>query len=133
MIEQIAQLFKQGLSNREIAIELQKTDDVICKMVKKLALVRTEQQKTEIKSRSQMGKAYQKPNPNKYKPELAASYGWSATNYMTDDIRKGLINTGNLENDIEISLNSFQKLKDARRKNTIEDVPSEEGEEDFAL
>jgi IS30 family transposase len=111
--EQIETLFKEGLSNVEIVNELGCDKSTVSNAIKALELVRTEAQKSAIKSRSQLGKTYAKCSKYKFNPELNRVSTYESKNYILDDIRKGLMNTGvgNLKADIETAVASIQVLR----------------------
>lgn len=107
--EKIKELVSEGLSNVEISRKLEIGADVVCKIVKKHALQRTPEQKSAIKSRAQLGTKYKKKS--KYKSERNRVSTYESKNYILDDIRKGLINTDDLEADIKTAVASIQKLR----------------------
>jgi hypothetical protein len=109
--EIIIKMFNEGASNVEIGQAINYDNSEISKAIKALGLVRTEAQKSAIKSRAQLGSTYKKGLKSKFKKEQRVST-YESKNYVLDDIRKGLINTGNLENDIELSVVSIQKLRE---------------------
>lgn len=127
MTEQIIDLFKSGLGDKEIAKIVGLNYYAVGQELKRLGLVRTKEQLVAIKKRCQ------KNNRSKYKPTKKLPK--DLKNYITDNIRKGLISSTkeSLEADIETSLLSFQRIKDAYRKNIEPNVSGEEREENIAL
>jgi hypothetical protein len=108
--ELIIELFNKGLGNVEIAEKIGYDNVQMFKAIKELGLVRTPEQKSAIKSRAQLGTTYKKDRKSKFKKEQRVST-YESKNYVLDDIRKGLINTGNLQNDIELAVASIQVLR----------------------
>jgi transposase-like protein len=127
MTEQIIDLFKNGLGDKEIAKIVGLNYYAVGQEIKRLGLVRTKEQLDAIKKRCQ------KNNRSKYKPTKKLPK--DLKNYITDNIRKGLINstTESLETDIEIAVQSINKIRNAHRKNIEPNVSGEEREEDIAL
>ena len=110
--EIIIKMFNEGASNVEIGQAINYDNSEISKAIKALGLVRTPEQKSAIKSRAQLGKTYARCQKSKFKKEVRVAT-YESKNYILDDIRKGLINTGaeNLEADIEAAVASIQKLR----------------------
>jgi len=109
--QEIINLFNKGYSNIEIAKELNLCNVLVFKTIKALGLVRTPEHAFLIKSKA--AKKYEKATKLKFKKESSIyTYESKTKNYVLDHITKGLINSGNLENDIELAVASIQKLRE---------------------
>jgi predicted transcriptional regulator len=107
---EIEKMFNEGSSNVEIERALGCDKSTVSHAIKALGLVRTEAQKFEIKRRSQLGKTYAKCSKYKFKQELRVAT-YESKYYILDHITKGLINTDDLEADIETAVASIQALR----------------------
>jgi IS30 family transposase len=114
MRQQIIEYFKEGLGDKEIASQLGLTRYQVGQEVKRLGLVRDKDVLRNIKRRCS--------NKMKAKYRKQGTLPKDVKNYITDNIRKGLIHSGDLkedlEADIEIAVLSIQKLREAKRKKT---------------
>jgi IS30 family transposase len=114
MRQQIIEYFKEGLGDKEIASQLGLTRYQVGQEVKRLGLVRDKDVLRNIKRRCS--------NKMKAKYRKQGTLPKDVKNYITDNIRKGLIHSGDLkedlETDIEIAVLSIQKLREAKRKKT---------------
>lgn len=107
--EEIISLFNKGFGDKEIGQILDLTIYQVGQELKRLGLVRTKEQLLAIKRR---GAAKSEAKEKKYPKDFK--------NYIVDDIRKGWIHSGNLDDDISISSESIQRLLNTRKRSPFD-------------